>query len=38
MKITRRAALQLIAIALAAMPLTGCSYNRFVGQEEAIKG
>jgi LemA protein len=38
MKITRRAALQLIAIALAAMPLTGCSYNKFVGQEEAIKG
>ena len=22
---------------LAALPLTGCSYNRFVGQEEAIK-
>jgi LemA protein len=38
MKITRRAALQLIAIALAATPLTGCSYNKFVGQEEAIKG
>ena len=37
MKITRRAALQLIGLALAAMPLTGCSYNNFVSQEEAIK-
>jgi LemA protein len=37
MQITRRAALQLIGLALAAMPLTGCSYNRFVNQEEAIK-
>src|SRR4030095_1707198 len=37
MKITQRAALQLIGIALVAMPLTGCSYNKFVGQEEAIK-
>src|SRR6266566_8019938 len=26
-----------VALALAALPLTGCSYNRFVGQEEAIK-
>ena len=25
------------ALALAALPLTGCSYNRFVNQEEAIK-
>ena len=24
-------------LAVAALPLTGCSYNRFVGQEEAIK-
>ena len=24
-------------LALAAMPLTGCSYNKFVSQEEAIK-
>ena len=30
---TRRAGV----LALAALPLTGCSYNRFVGQEEAIK-
>jgi len=26
-----------LVVALAAIPLTGCSYNRFVGQEEAIK-
>src|ERR671937_2372818 len=26
-----------LAITLAAVPLTGCSYNRFVRQEEAIK-
>ncbi len=37
MKITRRTAVQLVAVALAALPLTGCSYNKFVGQEEAIK-
>src|SRR5437867_3972093 len=37
MKMTRRAALQLVAVALAALPLAGCSYNKFVGQEEAIK-
>jgi LemA protein len=37
MKMMRRTALQLIGFALAAMPLTGCSYNKFVGQEEAIK-
>jgi len=36
MTITRRTAAALI-LALASMPLTGCSYNRFVGQEEAIK-
>src|SRR6478735_4316006 len=36
MKRTRRAAL-LVVLALAATPLAGCSYNRFVGQEEAIK-
>ena len=27
----------MLALALAALPLTGCSYNKFVGQEEAIK-
>src|SRR5437899_124167 len=37
MTITRRTALQVAAIALAVGPLTGCSYNTFVGQEEAIK-
>jgi LemA protein len=34
----RRRAVWTIALVLAAIPLTGCSYNRFVGQEEAIKG
>jgi LemA protein len=37
MQMTRRTALQVLALALAVLPLTGCSYNRFVGQEEAIK-
>jgi len=37
MTITRRTAVQLVALTLAAVPLTGCSYNKFVGQEEAIK-
>jgi LemA protein len=37
MNITRRTAARLILISLAAMPLGGCSYNRFVGQEEGIK-
>ena len=27
----------MLALVLLALPLTGCSYNRFVGQEEAIK-
>jgi LemA protein len=27
----------MVALALVALPLTGCSYNQFVGQEEAIK-
>jgi LemA protein len=34
---TRRTAVRLVAFALAVAPLTGCSYNRFVSQEEAIK-
>src|SRR4026207_79865 len=33
---TRRTALQIVAV-IAALPLTGCSYNKFVRQEEAIK-
>jgi len=37
MHMTRRTAGRLVALALAALPLAGCSYNRFVGQEEAIK-
>jgi LemA protein len=37
MKMTRRALLQLAVLALVAMPLGGCSYNRFVSQEEAVK-
>ena len=37
MTTTRRTAVRLVALALAALPLTGCSYNKFVGQEEAIK-
>ena len=36
MTITRRTALGLL-VTLAALPLAGCSYNRFVSQEEAIK-
>jgi LemA protein len=34
---TRRTVIRFVALALAAMPLAGCSYNKFVGQEEAIK-
>src|SRR6185312_9176947 len=37
MTMTRRTAVRLIALVLAAAPLTGCSYNTFVGQEEAVK-
>jgi LemA protein len=37
MKITRRALLQIAALAIVAMPLGGCSYNKFVSQEEAVK-
>jgi LemA protein len=37
MTITRRTALQIAALAVALLPLTGCSYNTFVGQEESIK-
>jgi LemA protein len=34
---TRRSALHIIALVLVALPFSGCSYNRFVSQEEAIK-
>src|SRR5216117_1397603 len=37
MHMTRRTAVRLIVLALAALPLTGCSYNTFVSQEQAIK-
>lgn len=37
MQMTRRTAVRMIVLAIAALPLTGCSYNTFVGQEEAIK-
>ena len=37
MQMTRRTAARMMVLALAALPLTGCSYNRFVSQEEAIK-
>jgi LemA protein len=37
MFITRRNALRLTVLALVALPLTGCSYNTFVSQDEAIK-
>jgi len=34
---TRKTALQILLLAAIGVPATGCSYNRFVGQEEAIK-
>src|SRR5580765_1786153 len=37
MNITRRALMQMAVVAVAALPLTGCSYNTFVSQEQAIK-
>src|SRR5215470_9901370 len=37
MKTSRRFAVQVLALGLLALPLAGCSYNKFVGQEEAIK-
>src|SRR5476651_2097141 len=37
MTITRRTLMQMAALALAALPLTGCSYNTFVTEEVAIK-
>ena len=38
MQMTRRRTARLVLLAIAALPLTGCSYNTFVGQDEAIKG
>jgi LemA protein len=37
MNMTRRTLLQVVALAVVAMPLTGCSYNKFVSQEEGVK-
>ena len=37
MQTTRRAAIRMLILMVALVPLTGCSYNKFVGQEEAIK-
>jgi LemA protein len=36
-QMTRRTAIKALVLVLAALPLTGCSYNKFVTQEEAIK-
>ena len=38
MKMTRRTAVQILAVALAALPLTGCSYNKFVGSGRSDQG
>ena len=37
MQMTRRTAARMIVLAIAVLPLTGCSYNKFVSQEEAVK-
>jgi LemA protein len=37
MTITRRTLLQVVVLAVVAAPLTGCSYNTFVSQEENVK-
>jgi LemA protein len=37
MTTTPRFAARLILLGLVALPLSGCSYNKFVSQEEAIK-
>ena len=37
MQITRRRAAWSLLLALGVLPLTGCSYNTFVSQDEAIK-
>jgi LemA protein len=34
---TRRDAVRFLAIALTVLPLSACSYNKFVGQEETVK-
>ena len=37
MPMTRRSAVQAVVLTIFALSVTGCSYNTFVGQEEAIK-
>ena len=37
MTMTRRTLMQMVALTVAVLPLTGCSYNSFVSQEEAVK-
>jgi LemA protein len=37
MKITRRLGAQLVVLGFVALSFSGCSYNKFVSQEEAIK-
>src|SRR5438874_13245213 len=37
MNMTRRTATRLLTLVVAVLPLSGCSYNRFVSQEEGIK-
>jgi LemA protein len=37
MTMTRRTAVRLLALAVVATASSGCSYNRFVSQEEALK-
>src|SRR5881628_3366225 len=37
MQMTRRTLMQMAVLMIAALPLTGCSYNTFVSQEQAIK-
>ena len=37
MLMRRRVATRLLVLLIAAAPLSGCSYNKFVSQEEAIK-
>jgi LemA protein len=37
MSISRRHLTALVLLVLAALPLTGCSYNTFVAEDEAIK-
>src|SRR6185436_3934640 len=37
MTTSRRRAVQLLMLGLVAVPLSGCSYNKFVSQEEAVK-